>query len=196
MQNDHCWIETYCGKKINPFDPHPEDIKLLDIAHALSMKCRFVGHCRSFYSIARHSINVYNYIESPALRVWGLFHDAAEAYFVDIARPMKKYFQIRYAGLPDGVESFEYVEHNLLDCIGDRLGIGHYTKLSVDDLRTIKQADDVMLATEAVHFWGEAQIKEWSLTEKRTAFSSVNFSTKPEQDKAEFLDICLRELEL
>lgn len=47
-------ITTYSGKTVDPFAIRPEDIELEDIAHDLSMTCRFGGHCRSFYSVAEH----------------------------------------------------------------------------------------------------------------------------------------------
>lgn len=32
---------------MDPLDLRPEEVDLLDIAHALSMMCRFTGHCVS-----------------------------------------------------------------------------------------------------------------------------------------------------
>ena len=52
------WILTYSGIEFWPLDPRPEDVRIEDIAHALSMQCRFAGHCDRFYSVAEHSIRV------------------------------------------------------------------------------------------------------------------------------------------
>jgi hypothetical protein len=43
------WIQTYSGKKFWPLDPRPEEIFVEDIVHALSVLCRYGGHCTSFY---------------------------------------------------------------------------------------------------------------------------------------------------
>ena len=92
------WIQTFLGAQFHPMDPREEDFKIEDIAHALSNICRYAGHCRSFYSVAQHSIIVSEEIEKAeaggeyGLRssvTEGLLHDASEAYLVDVPRPVK-----------------------------------------------------------------------------------------------------------
>lgn len=82
------YILTYSGRWINPLDPSPDDIVIEDIAAALSKICRFTGHVRSFYSVAEHSCRVAD-AASTENTLWGLLHDAGEAYIGDIARPVK-----------------------------------------------------------------------------------------------------------
>ncbi|KKN15346.1 hypothetical protein LCGC14_0987070 [marine sediment metagenome] len=83
------WIPTYTGRKFYPLDPRIEDIYIDDIAQALSLKCRFGGHCRTFYSVAQHSDLVSRKCRKEyALR--GLMHDTAEAYLPDISAPLKR----------------------------------------------------------------------------------------------------------
>lgn len=48
------WILTFTGRRFYPLDPRPEDVCLEDIAHALSLICRYNGHSRFFYSVAEH----------------------------------------------------------------------------------------------------------------------------------------------
>src|SRR5579885_2784587 len=82
------WIQTYCGVAFYPLDPRPEEILIEDIAHALSMLCRFTGHVKRFYSVAQHCVYVSHRCD-PKDALWGLLHDAAEAYLNDISRPVK-----------------------------------------------------------------------------------------------------------
>lgn len=89
MRDDKSWIQTYTGKKAFPLDMRPEDVCIEDVAHALSLQCRFTGHVRDFYSVSQHSFLV-SCLCDPKDALWGLLHDASEAYISDIARPAKK----------------------------------------------------------------------------------------------------------
>ncbi len=98
MSADRKWIQTYTGKKFWPLSPKPEDVCIKDIAHSLSMLCRFNGHCTKFYSVAQHCCLVSmiagngqeaRSLSARELAFHGLLHDAAEAYLGDIATPIK-----------------------------------------------------------------------------------------------------------
>ena len=52
------WMQTATGGVFWPVDPRPEDVEIEDIAHALSLICRYCGHVREFYSVAQHSVLV------------------------------------------------------------------------------------------------------------------------------------------
>lgn len=82
------WMMTYTGRPFYPYDLRPDDFHIEDIAHALSMLCRYGGHCREFYSVAEHSVHVSRLV-SPRNALCGLMHDATEAYLVDMPRPIK-----------------------------------------------------------------------------------------------------------
>jgi hypothetical protein len=82
------WMQTYSGKKFLPMAPRIEDICIEDIAHALSMLCRYGGHCNTFYSVAEHSWHC-SYAVAPEYAFAALMHDASEAYLVDMPRPIK-----------------------------------------------------------------------------------------------------------
>lgn len=97
------YILTFTGKKFHPFDPRPEEIDIEDIAHALSMTCRYSGHCMRFLSVAEHSVHISNRA-SRANALWGLLHDASEAYLTDIPRPIK-YEMTDYQDLETRVQS-------------------------------------------------------------------------------------------
>ena len=89
------WVQTFTGRAFTPLNPQAEDLCIEDIAHALSLQCRFTGHCKRFYSVAEHSVRVMWQIEQhhPAdasLARVALMHDATEAYLIDLARPVKR----------------------------------------------------------------------------------------------------------
>jgi hypothetical protein len=124
------WIQTYSGRHFDPTHPDTEQLCIEDIAHALSLLCRFNGHSREFYSVAEHSVRV-SYIVPAEHALWGLLHDAGEAYLSDVPRPVKEW-------LPQ----FNEVEDRLLQVIVEHFGLSWPMPASV------KVADDTMLVTE------------------------------------------------
>ena len=85
------WIQTNSGIEFYHRDVRPEDIDIDDIAHSLSMQCRFNGHSKYFYSVAEHCVLVSEHI-APEHALAGLLHDGAEAYMSDLPKPLKKLF--------------------------------------------------------------------------------------------------------
>ena len=96
------WVQTYRGKKFWPLDPRAEEIDIIDIAHALSMTCRFGGHSNIFYSVAEHSCHVHD-ILPPEHKRAGLLHDGSESYISDIVSPAKK-FMPEYRSIEDRIQ--------------------------------------------------------------------------------------------
>ena len=145
------WIQTYTGVQFWPLDPRPEDVRLEDIAHALSLKCRFNGHCREFYSVAQHSVHVARDVlrrgvcheaseksRTNTFRL-ALLHDAAEAYLPDVCRPIKSSWP-----------GFDRLEERLLECVCEALGV----VVGCEEWATIKHCDNMLLATEARDLMG------------------------------------------
>lgn len=124
------WFQTFSGVQFYPFDPRPEDIRIEDIAHHLSMICRFGGAIRTFYSVGQHSVLVSHAVPEE-FALWGLLHDASEAYLGDMVRPLK-------VGMP----AYRDVEHRVMSVIAERFG------LSWPEPPEIKIADNNLLATE------------------------------------------------
>ena len=127
------WIQTYSGIRFTPTKPNIDSIVIQDIAHALSLQCRFSGHCNFFYSVAQHSVLV-SYECDPGEELWGLLHDASEAYLVDVPKPLK------VSGKFDAYLDFE---KNMMNIICDKFGLNRDEPLSV------KKADYKLLCTEA-----------------------------------------------
>src|SRR5690606_8191705 len=96
-----------------------------------SMQCRFGGHCKTFYSVAEHSVRVSKIVPKEFALI-GLFHDAAEAYLIDVPRPIKHQ-----------IPAFSQIENKIMQVIGTKFS------LVLDPLPLeIKYADSVLLATE------------------------------------------------
>ena len=143
------WIQTYTGIQFWPLDPRPEEIDIRDIAHALSNQCRFAGHCERFYSVAEHSVRV-SWLCPVKDGLWGLLHDAAEAYLVDLPRPIKRWSQMGTL--------YSEIEDKLMLAIAYKFGLNHPVPVSV------KRADIVMLVTEKRDLM-KMPPKEWEDTE-------------------------------
>lgn len=127
------WINTFTGRKFYPLDPRVEDIHIEDIAHALSLQCRFTGHVQYFYSVAQHSVHVAEHVSAKD-RLWALLHDAPEAYLIDLARPVKH---------APALAGYRRAEVALMKAICRRFG------LSPKMPAPVKEADNRMLITEA-----------------------------------------------
>ena len=70
----------------------------------------------------------------PEDALWGLVHDASEAYIVDVPRPLKKM---------ELFAPYRDVEKKIMDVICDVFGLPH------EEPASVKLADARMLATEA-----------------------------------------------
>ena len=135
------WIQTVSGLAFDFEQIEENEIRIEDIAHALSYINRFVGHVRSGgYSVAQHSVLVSKLVEKyaekwgldkRALAMRGLLHDASEAYLGDVSKPLKML-------LPD----YLAIEQRVEAMIEKRFG------LVEDPLGLVKKADIVLLATE------------------------------------------------
>lgn len=130
------WMVTYTGRQFWPVDPRPYEVDIRDIAHALAHTCRFAGHCRTFYSVAQHSVLCYEQVTELHLQLPTLMHDAAEAYMPDIARPLKR--QWKHVAAP--------VEENILMAIWSAFSIPLWTLPHLH--QEIKDIDNRMLMTE------------------------------------------------
>lgn len=81
-------MQTYTGALVDLASISPDDIRLPDISHALSLVNRFTGHTKVPYSVAQHSV-VVSKLCPQEHAMWGLLHDASEAYLGDVATPLK-----------------------------------------------------------------------------------------------------------
>jgi hypothetical protein len=124
------WMQTFSGHRFFPLDPRPDEISALDIAHALSLLCRYGGHVDRFYSVAEHSVLMSEAV-APEHALAALLHDATEAYVVDVPRPLKRC-------LPD----YRAIEASVWGAICLRF------RLAGDLPAEVKDADTRILLTE------------------------------------------------
>lgn len=137
------WMQTYTGRRFFPMDPRAEEIDPLDIAHALSLLCRYNGHVDRFYSVAEHCV-LMSYAVRHEVALWALLHDATEAYVGDMIRPLK-------GSMPD----YRDAEDRVMAAIVERFGLQ-----SLHMPAEVKAADSRILLTErdelmkvAPHAW-------------------------------------------
>jgi 5'-deoxynucleotidase YfbR-like HD superfamily hydrolase len=105
------WIQTFTGKAFWPLDARADEVDITDIAHALSMLCRYAGHVRKFYSVAQHCVLMSEAV-APENALQALLHDATEAYVVDLPTPVKRY-------MPDYIAT----EFDLWQVIAEHFGV-------------------------------------------------------------------------
>lgn len=105
------WMQTISGGQFWPLDPRTDEIDIGDIGHALSMQCRYSGHCLQFYSVAEHCCHVSDACPNEHA-LWGLLHDASEAYLADVIRPIKPF-----------LTGYKDIEARLMACICERYGL-------------------------------------------------------------------------
>lgn len=128
-------IRTFTGKKFYWDRPEDNELDIRDIAHALSMNCRWTGHVREFYSVAQHSVFVARHCPTEHWLA-GLLHDAAEAYVHDTPTPLKLF-------LADaGFTAFADLDERVDRAIWTQFG------LTWPRHESVKVADQRMLATE------------------------------------------------
>ncbi len=142
-------METHTGRFVDAVDLRPEDIYLEDIAHALSLICRFGGHCKRFYSVAAHSILCHDEAlrrgYSRDVAVLALLHDIGETYWHDMGRPLK---------VAEGMEQYG-IYLDKAQMVAERaLGIESNTmvrrlSLLIEPHRIVKDIDDAVLKAEA-----------------------------------------------
>lgn len=82
------------GRHVDPLNLRPQDLDIRDIAHNLSLLCRYTGAFPFHYSVAQHSLLVSDLMMADGhgrnTCLAGLLHDAAEYVFGDVNYHLKK----------------------------------------------------------------------------------------------------------
>jgi uncharacterized protein len=156
------WIRTASGKPFDLLTPRAADVRVSDIAYALSKLCRFTGQYPSddLYSVAEHCWHVSFRSEELVIKNrpldetpepcllktakaarWGLVHDWAEAYCADLNSPLKS---------APGLEAYKKIEHGVLSAIAERLGLGELSTCPPE----VDVADNELYWTERLKVHG------------------------------------------
>lgn len=130
---EKAWIQVASGGILHVLDPRQEEINIVDIAHALSMMCRFTGHVRNFYSVAEHALHC-SFLVPEEDALWALLHDAPEYALADLNRPVKHFTNIG--------EEYSRVEKTIMNAICEKFG------LQLDEPESVLKADNAMLYAE------------------------------------------------
>ncbi len=171
-----CYVGTYGGRFVDLFDPSVDQIAIEDIAHGLSMICRFGGQTQQFYSVAEHCCYAHDLcqVAGPRRALAALLHDAHEAYLGDWTRPVQRL--LSRAGM----------NHTLHDA-RTRLdqAIAFKFDLEANDLYAdeVKRADEMLLGIEARQLMKD--VSRWQLPRER-AFCTLNI-VSPEDACSGFL---------
>jgi hypothetical protein len=140
------WMQTYTGRRFYPLDPRADEISEYDVAHALSLLCRYGGHVDRFYSVAEHCILMSEAVR-PRHALAALLHDATEAYVCDVPRPLKR----QLAG-------YAQIEARVWAAIAERF------RIPLELPAEVHQADNRILLTERAYLMARAE-QDWPTLE-------------------------------
>lgn len=132
------FIVTASGRRFYPFAPERGGVQIDDVIHALARISRFTGHTRGehIYSVAQHSVLVASIVADelghPEHALAALLHDAPEAFYGDVASPLK-------AGLSEYRVTYALGEDAVMRSLGVSLPLPP----------VVHQGDMIALATEA-----------------------------------------------
>lgn len=161
-------IMLHSGAELDFTDPTASPFTIGDIAHGLSMLCRYAGQCRQFYSVAEHCLLVSEVVPEHAFAA--LMHDAAEAFVGDITRPLKQM-------LPQ----FKVIERQVEEAIALRFGVPRPIPAAV------KRADLAVLAAEQAQLM-PANTNLWAIEAGVRPASIQVRGLSPEEAKVAFLE--------
>jgi len=144
MSHPRNHIRTYTGVYMDPFDMTPDQVRIADIAHALSLTTRASGHIHHFYSVAQHCVNCALEAKARGLskqeQLVCLLHDASESYIADVPRPVKH----RLTGYAEA-------EERVTEVIAQAL---HIPALAEAEERGWHEIDDALLYYEFLNLTG------------------------------------------
>lgn len=162
---------TVSGSYFNFLNPDPDSFTIQDVAHALSMVCRFSGHVKHFYSVAQHAVLV-SYAVPGEMAWYGLHHDDAEFALGDVSSPLKRL-------LPD----YREIEARVSKVVAKKFNLPD--KMPPE----IKLADRILLATEKRDLMPNAAMTDaWDIIRGLTPLKDEIIPLYPHQAERLFLN--------
>lgn len=147
-------------------------IKILDIAHALSMMCRFGCHSPVFYSVAEHCVLSSSFAVAQGkprqIQRECLLHDAHEAYTGDMCAPLKRL-----------CPEYQKIEERVQEQVLRHFNIGILSP-------SVKDIDLGMLKAEHAKFWPDDEAR-WEGLDKVPAYEGNIYCWSPIVARAQFL---------
>lgn len=171
--------------EISLLDPDPAKISILDIVTALGHQVRYAGQTTKPVTILQHSVHVWLLARSNGASIdvqrQALWHDAAEAYLLDIPRPLKKLLG----------EPYRQLEKRFNRAIGETLGVD-----LLDISPMVHHWDTLALAAECRLWRPVASWSNWTglpprdLGDEQLALLARRIAEKPAE--VSYLDKALR----
>lgn len=148
-------IMMHSGTLVDFLSPKASELSIMDIAHSLSMICRWGGHTKFHYSVAQHCVLCADQSMEDGnpteVSFACLMHDAAEAVTTDFPRPIKLAIPQIYA-----------IENKVERAIEEAFGVDLITHHDI-----VKKIDNEVLACEARQlFSGSERWMDHSLVRK------------------------------
>ena len=123
-----------------------EQIHKIDLRAVVDLG-RFTAQTAKFWSVAQHSLNVARITRdlggSANAQAWALLHDAHEAYFGDLIRPL-----VDFLGRDAG-DAIDGLRTRIDAAIAARFGL----TLDAETSTVVQQADEIVLAAEIILFF-------------------------------------------
>lgn len=146
--DENPFITTATGVQFHILAPSSLEIRIVDIAIALSRVPRFAGHTSEPWVVAQHCLLVAGILRQQGfntkMQMAGLLHDAAEAYICDVPSPLKWAMEQK-----DGKDcAYRQIEREVERAINEALQpewifAPDYAR------KAVKKADQIALRTEA-----------------------------------------------
>ena len=144
---------------MDPFFPEENLIDIRDIAHSLAHMPRFAGHTKTFYSVAQHCLRCAE-LAPNEIKLEMLLHDAAEAYLMDMPKPIKHRF-------PD----YNYAEKKIEEVVERKFLLDFYS-----NKKEIKIVDTAVLYEEIEQLMNHGfpyEIQNWYFESRFHEFEKV-----------------------
>jgi len=162
------FVQTYTGRAFYPTAPVAWDVDIQDIAHSLSLLCRYGGHVSRFYSVAEHCVHLSHTVNLSHAR-WALLHDATEAYVGDMVWPLK-----------EEVPDYKRIEDGVMQAICTRFGLDLVQPVQV------KEHDRRIVIDEREALMSPGQLP-WPALEGYSPLRVRIDGWSPDRAKAEYL---------